>query len=79
MQTIQEASSESQENELSPLENLLADLRLFRATMIPGDRHRPAGVLAGQVALLVSEYAGGRRPSRKRLKRFFGYIAGEAA
>jgi hypothetical protein len=63
----------------SPLESLIADLRVLRDGMIGTDRRRRAAILVGQLALLAREYQSGRRPSRRTLKRFFYFVAREQA
>jgi len=65
----------------SPLDSLIQDLRTFRDGSISKDNRsrRRSAVLAGQLLLLAREYQAGNRPNRRTLKRFFYFVAREAA
>jgi hypothetical protein len=76
MQNLTPAASSSQE---LPLEILIDDLRAIRAKMLPIEKRRKTGVLAGQLLILARSYQSGRRPSRHTLKRFFWLISKERA
>lgn len=81
MQNLSHNTSQSQQNwpisSPSPLESLIADLRDLRDGLIARDRRQRAAILAGQLALLAAEYQRGRRPSRKNLRLFFRFVAGD--
>ena len=76
MQNLTPAASNSQE---VPLEILIDDLRAIRAKMLPTEKRRKSGVLAGQLLILAQSYQSGKRPSRRTLKRFFWFVAKERA
>lgn len=81
MQNLGYSASPCQRNrtssDLRSLELLIADLRGLRDEMIKRDRRERWAILAGQLALLAREYQRGCRPSRKTLRRFFHFVAGE--
>ena len=64
------------EQDFSPLDRLVSDLRGLRNGMIRRSRRRRSAILVGQLAILASEYRNGNRPSRRTLRRFF-YLIGE--
>lgn len=83
MQTIDQGSPARQafgaESDFSPLNSLIHDLRQFRDHSIGKEKRRRSAVLAGQLLILAREYQNGRRPNRRTLKRFFYFVAREAA
>lgn len=80
MQTVDQASSTSQvsvpQQDSSPLDLLVSDLRGLRNGMIDKTRRHRSAILVGQLAILAGEYRDGRRPSRRTLRRFF-YLIGQ--
>jgi hypothetical protein len=67
------------ESQGSPLDALVNDLSEIRRKMFAAERRRKSGVLAGQLLILARSYQEGKRPSRRTLKRFFYFVAREAA
>jgi hypothetical protein len=70
---------EAASSQVSPLDLLVRDLGEIRRKMFAAERRRKSGVLAGQLLILARSYQQGKRPSRRTLKRFFYFVAREAA
>lgn len=63
----------------SPISLLIADLQSLRNKSISVEKRRRSAIVAGQLLILAREYRCGRRPNRRTLKRFFYFVAKEAA
>jgi hypothetical protein len=61
------------------LETFISDLSSLRRNLLATEKRRRSGVLAGQLLILARSYQSGKRPSRRTLKRFFYFVAREAA
>lgn len=58
-------------------EKLRTEVRAVRAEAFRNNSKSPVGVKAGQFAILIGCIDRGSLPSRKALRQFFGYVAGE--
>ena len=63
----------------SPISLLIADLQNLRDKSVSVEKRRRSAIVAGQLLILAREYQNGHRPNRRTLKRFFYFVAREAA